>query len=164
MPTPKCTMCGHTMTTKRENVPYRSLPGTVLVGVEVSRCAKCGEYEVAIPAINELNRMLAGAVIRKSGRLGGGEIRFLRSYLGYSATDFAEIIGSDKSTVSHWETGKTSIGHHADLLLRSLVMLGKKVESYPIATFKTIGDDDSNSSYMFAPTSNKQWEPRPAAS
>ena len=72
----KCMQCGHAVTTKRENVPYTALPGTVLVGVDVSRCPNCGEYEVAIPAIDELNRVLAGAVIRKPARLSGGPGRF----------------------------------------------------------------------------------------
>src|SRR5215467_6548131 len=101
-----CLQCGHAMTTKRENFPYTALPGTVLVGVEVSRCANCGEYEVAIPAIDELNRVLAREVIRKRGRLVGPEIRFLRSYLGYSGGDFAKLIGSDPATVSRWEGDK----------------------------------------------------------
>jgi hypothetical protein len=72
------------MTTKRANVPYTALPGTVLIGVPVSRCPNRGEHEVAIPAIDELNRVLAGAVLRKRARLVGGRVRFLRSYLGYS--------------------------------------------------------------------------------
>ena len=90
----KCLECGSTMTTKRENVQYNSLPGTVLAGVEVHRCPNCGEYEIAIPAIDELNKLLAMDVIRKKGRLDGGEIRFLRSYLGYSGVDFAKSVQS----------------------------------------------------------------------
>jgi putative transcriptional regulator len=134
----KCVQCGSAVTTKRENVPYRALPGVVLVGVEVSRCAKCGEYEVAIPAIDELNKLIASSVIRKKSRLKGSEIRFLRSYLGYSGADFAKLIGSSASTVSKWESDSQPIGHHADLLLRALVVVGKKVEEYPLETFAAI--------------------------
>ena len=154
----KCIQCGHAMTTKRENMPYTALPGTVLVGVEVSRCPNCGEYEVAIPAIDELNRVLASAVIRKPARLNGGEIRFLRSYLGYSGTDFAKLIGSDPATVSRWEGDKQPIGHHTDLLLRAMVALDKKVEEYPIATFGEIGDETKQSRYAFKPAA-KKWKP-----
>lgn len=57
----KCIKCGHAMTTKRENMPYHARPGAVLVGVPVSRCPSCGEYEVAIPAIDDLDRVLASA-------------------------------------------------------------------------------------------------------
>ena len=138
----KCIQCGSTMTTKRENVPYKALPGVVLVGVEVSRCSRCGEYEVAIPAIDELNTLIADAVIRKKGRLRGSEIRFLRSYLGYSGADFAKLIGSSASTVSKWESDSQPIGHHADLLLRALVVVGKKLDEYPLETFAGISAAD----------------------
>jgi putative zinc finger/helix-turn-helix YgiT family protein len=150
------------MTTKRENAPYKALPGAVLVGVEVSRCATCGEYEVAIPAIEDLNRVLVDTVIRKKGRLKGGEIRFLRSYLGYSGADFAELIGSSASTVSKWESDSQPIGHHADLLLRALVVVGKKVDEYPIETFAEISASDGQPAksepYAFTMTA-KKWKP-----
>jgi hypothetical protein len=46
-----CLQCGAEMRMKRENCKYdaSSLPGITLLGVEVSRCPKCGEHEVAIP-------------------------------------------------------------------------------------------------------------------
>lgn len=154
----KCMNCGHTMTTKRENVPYTALPGTVLVGVEVSRCPNCGEYEVAIPAIDELNRVLAEAVIRKPGKLNGGEVRFLRSYLGLSGADLAKTIGSDPATISRWESDKQPIGHHSDLLLRAMVALDKKVEEYPIAAFGSISDKPTKPRYAFKPSA-KKWKP-----
>ena len=53
----KCLTCGHAMTTALEDVPYSAVPG-VTIHVPVSRCSNCGHYEVAIPAIDELNRVL----------------------------------------------------------------------------------------------------------
>jgi putative zinc finger/helix-turn-helix YgiT family protein len=157
----KCVQCGSTVTTKRENVPYRALPGVVLVGVAVSRCAKCGEYEVAIPAIDELNKLISNAVIRKKSRLKGSEIRFLRTYLGYSGADFAKLIGSSASTVSKWESDSQPIGHHADLLLRALVVVGKQVDEYPLETFAGIsasGDKPTKlEPYAFTPSA-KTWK------
>lgn len=155
----KCVNCGHAMTTKRENVPYTALPGAVLVGVSVSRCPNCGEYEVAIPAIDELNRVLAGAVIRKRARLVGAEVRFLRSYLGYSGADFARLIGSDPATVSRWESDKQAIGHHTDLLLRAMVALDRKVDEYPIANFAEVQEKATERPrYAFKATA-KKWKP-----
>lgn len=140
----KCFNCGSSTVTKRENVPYTALPGIVLEGVEVSRCPKCGEHTVAIPAIEELNRELAKLVIATKARLNGAEIRFLRSYLGFSSADFAKAIGSSPSTVSRWESDTQPIGHHADLLLRAMVSLGKKVESYPIESFSELGAEKAS--------------------
>ena len=153
----KCMHCGHAMTTKRENVPYMALPGTVLVDVPVSRCPSCGEYEVAIPAIDQLNQMLAQEVIRKPSRLAGAEVRFLRTYLGLSGADFAKLIGSDPATVSRWEGDKQPIGHHTDLLLRAMVALDKKVEEYPITTFAGIRDKAAKPRYAFK-HSAKTWK------
>jgi len=155
----RCASCSHTMTTRRENAPYAALPSTVLVSVSVSRCANCGEREVEIPAPDLLNRALAGAVIRKRSRLTGGEVRFLRKCLGYSAADFARLIRSDPATVSRWEGDRQAIGHHTDLLLRAIVALGCKIEC-PIASFagvhpKVVAGRRPRYAYMFART----WRP-----
>jgi transcriptional regulator with XRE-family HTH domain len=131
----------------------------VLIGVPVSRCRNCGEYEVAIPVIDELNRVLAGAVIRKRGRLVGGELRFLRSYLGSSGADFAQLIGSDPATVSRWESDKQPIGHHTDLLLRAMVALDRRVDGYPITAFAEVkAGATERPRYAFKPAA-KNWKP-----
>lgn len=156
----KCTECGANMNTKRENAPYKALPGAVLVGVEVSRCSN-GHFEVAIPAIDELNRMLAMDVIETPRRLNGGEIRFLRTYLGYSSGDFAALIKADAATISRWETGKQDIGQQADLLIRALVILDKRVDEYPVAKFAEIGgepDAKKPAPRAFAPAAAKKWK------
>jgi transcriptional regulator with XRE-family HTH domain len=106
-----------------------------------------------------LNRVLAGAVIRKRTRLVGGEVRFLRSYLGYSGADFAKLIGSDPATVSRWESDKQLIGHHTDLLLRAMVALDRKVDEYPIAAFAEVkAEATERSRYAFKPIA-KKWKP-----
>jgi putative transcriptional regulator len=153
----KCIECGSEMTTKKENVPFEALPGTVLVGVDVSRCRACGAYEVAIPALDKLMDMLASAVIRKSARLVGSEVRFLRKYLGYSSSDFAKRISSSPSTVSKWENDAQPIGFHSDLLLRAMVALDKKVDSYTSAAFADIGDAATKPRYAMRLMS-KTWK------
>ena len=61
-------------------------------------------------------------VIRKKGRLTGGEIRFLRNYLGMNQSDFAEIMGlSDHSTISRWEKKSdkiTKMDIHTESIIR----------------------------------------------
>ena len=64
-----CFNCGHKMSTRREDVPYLGLPGALLLGVNVSRCPNCGEYEVEIPRLDELNRWRALGVTKKPRRL-----------------------------------------------------------------------------------------------
>ena len=114
----KCMLCGNEdMQRTCQNVPYRSLPGTVLVDVEVWECAECGEYEVVIPAMNELERVLVRSVSEKPGRLTPPEIRFLRKSLGWSSADLARYFGVTPETVSRWENGRT-MGAAAERLLR----------------------------------------------
>lgn len=127
---PRCLECGAAMRVSRENVPYRSLPGTVLVGVEVRRCPSCGEEEIVIPRPNALDRALAQLVIEKRARLTGDEIRFLRTFLDLSAAALARKIGTKRETVSRWESGKQPIGTQADKLLRLMVAYRVPVKDY----------------------------------
>jgi len=59
------------MKTTTENHLYveSGLPNVVLIGVNVRRCAKCGSFEVLLPRVAELHRVIANAVIHKSVRL-----------------------------------------------------------------------------------------------
>jgi hypothetical protein len=85
----KCMQCGHAMTHEAREHAVPGTAGNRAGWRRGERCPNCGEYEVANTAIDELNRALAQAVIKKPARFNDGEIRFLRSYLGLSGADFA---------------------------------------------------------------------------
>jgi putative zinc finger/helix-turn-helix YgiT family protein len=131
-PTMKCMECGGSVTTKREDVKYdfSGLPGVTLKNIEVSRCAECDEYEMAIPRIEELHGLIAGVLIAKRSRLTPEEIRFLRKLLGWSGADFAKAMGTTPETVSRWENGATAMGVQADRLLRLTVAHLKPIDDY----------------------------------
>ena len=137
----ECLDCGHTLTTHRENFKYDAsgLPSVTLVGVEVSRCARCGHHDVAVPHIEELHRVMACAVIRKPARLTPAEIRFLRTTLGWSGQELAAHMGAAAETVSRWEHGRTPIGAQADRLLRLIVLHAQPVAPFDLADLKNIG-------------------------
>ncbi len=137
-----CLQCGGAMTTARENFKYDAsgLPGITLVGVEVSRCPQCGEFEVSIPQIEELHRMLARAVAAKPERLAAEEIRYLRKWLGWSGVDFADHMGVDPATVSRWENDSLQMGGSAERLLRLLVATREPIQSYSLDMLKHISD------------------------
>lgn len=138
----KCPSCDGRLTSKRENYSYSAsgLPYVTLVGVEVRRCAACGEHEVVIPRIEELHRVIALTVVKKVNRLTPEEIRFLRKYLGWSGVDFATHMGVKPETVSRWENGREPIGPVADRLLRTLVLLEQPVRDYSPEALAAIGD------------------------
>ena len=140
-----CLVCGAEMQTQRENFRYDAcgLPGITLIGVEVSRCPQCGEFEVAIPQIDDLHKTIAHKRIRKTSRLDAAEIRYLRKYLGWSGADFAEHMGVRPETISRWERGAEAIGPQADRLLRLMVVARDPVRDYSLELLTTITKEES---------------------
>ncbi len=133
MSTEKCPNCRAAMRVTRGKVPYEcGVAGITLDGVKVLRCPKCGEREVEIEQTERLHRSIAVQVARRPGRLGPDEVRFLRKELGLSGTDFAAVVGVDKSTVSRWESRSdpAPMSPQSERLLRVLVLSGKSVRSY----------------------------------
>ena len=138
-----CTVCGGQMRARRENYRYDAsgLPYVTLQGLEVRRCPKCGETEVAIPAIEQLHRAIAGALIRKRARLSPAEIKYLRKSLGWSGVDFAQRVGSTPETVSRWEHGKMPMGLAAERLLRLMVATEAAVSDYTVDVLAQVAAD-----------------------
>lgn len=130
----KCIHCGKaSMIAGRENHSYKAsgLPVT-LVNVEVSRCKACGESVVAIPKIEQLQKTIARAVISKRSRLTPAEVRFLRTHLGWSGSDFARHMGVKPETVSRWENGHDQMSPSADRLLRLMIVTRDPVSNYSL--------------------------------
>ena len=102
----KCMQCGSAPTTKSETYLYDRLASARPYSTSrCHRCTACGDYEVEIPRIAQLNQALANTLIRQPTRLTAAEIRFLRKALGWSGIDFARHMGVDPATVSRWEAG-----------------------------------------------------------
>lgn len=129
----RCGACRTEMKGARENVRYEcGIEGVTLVNVMVFRCPNCGEREIEIPYVEKLHRAIALDLVRQPGRLGPKEIRFLRTYLGLSSSDFAMKIGVDKATVSRYERidSPLPMGPQTERLLRLMVMSERPVEEY----------------------------------
>jgi putative zinc finger/helix-turn-helix YgiT family protein len=150
----KCLSCGAGMKTTRENVRYDSsgLPNVTLRNVEVSRCPRCGEEEIAIPRIEDLHRAIAEALIAKPSRLDAAEVRYLRKYLGWSGADFAAHMGTTRETVSRWEHGTAQVGPQADRLLRLMVATKTPVSEYSLDTLKAISTEKPARSFRLGMT------------
>ena len=154
----KCPQCGSTMTTARENFNYKAsgLPVTLL-NVEVRRCKSCGEYAVAIPRIEDLHKTIAHAVIAKRSRLTPAEIRFLRTHLGWSGTDFARHLGVKAETVSRWENGRDQMNSSADRLLRLMIVNRGPVSDYSLDHLVDV-DAAATPTRVRAKASKSGWE------
>jgi putative zinc finger/helix-turn-helix YgiT family protein len=128
-----CPVCGEgRLETRQEVRKYGRGIDVTLVNVPVRRCPACGEEFLVIPAVEELHRLIAHDLARSTSRLGPGEIRFLRTYLGYSSTDFARLMGVTPETVSRWESRRApqQMATPAERLLRLMALQEKPIESY----------------------------------
>lgn len=138
----KCMQCGTDgMKGARENFRYdiSGLDGITLEDVMVYRCSSCGEYEVSLPRIQDLHATLAREIATKKERLGPKELRFLRTYLGYSSADFARRIGVSIPTVSRWESEEDPLGMKpaVEKLVRLMVLMEEAVKEYPLEEMAT---------------------------
>lgn len=140
----KCPMCGGSVRRTPVNHPYAEagLPNVLLQGVERYDCDGCDELSgVAIPAIEELHRLLARMYLRVRRRLRGNEIRFLRKHLGWSGRQFAEHMNATPETVSRWESGERQMSIANQRLLLLYVASVEPVESYSVEDTEGVGED-----------------------
>ena len=154
----KCLQCEGSMKSRRETCDYGScgLPVT-LSGVRVARCGSCGEHEVALPRIEEPHRLIARTVMRKRQGLGAPEIRFLRTWLGWSGKDFAEVMGVTPETVSRWESGSLRIGPQAERLLRVLVATQEPPDDYPASSLRELESKVSEPEHLNVRAARNGW-------
>jgi len=135
----QCLICGHApMRTGAESLPLVGLPRITLVGVEVSRCPKCGDYEVSIPAHRRLVQIVTKALLGKRGRLAPAELKWLRSVMGWTSLQLAQHVGVSAESVSKWENGHTQQSRPADRLVRMLLAHGLEPEQYPLAALPLV--------------------------
>jgi len=130
------------MRSSRQTRPYEcGLPKVTLVDVEILECPECGESELIVPKIEELHALLARTVASDPAKLGPQELRFLRSYLGFSGRDFAAEIGVSPETVSRWEsrTAPLPMGSSSERLLRAMVFLRQPKSEYSRKSFRDFG-------------------------
>ena len=132
----KCHECNTEMQVSKELYRYieSGLDNVYLDNVNIYRC-KCGEYFASIPAIIELNSLIAIHLIKKKTFLKGQEIKYLRKNAGLNAKAFAEYIGIHKSTLSRWENNKQTIDKSNDRMIRLFYAAFKNIPHEEIKNF-----------------------------
>jgi putative zinc finger/helix-turn-helix YgiT family protein len=138
----RCLNCGTGLERNRENYLYTDsgLPHVTLVGVEVRRCRSCGGHSVVIPAMEQLHRVIAEAVVRKPNQLTREEFRFLRKHLGMSGREFAESVATTPETLSRWENGGLPLPGQMDRLVRLMVATSDRAIDYSIDELRQLGE------------------------
>lgn len=163
----KCQDCGGGPVTTERNAVRRyvigGLPHVELHGVEVIKCAACGQEGIAIPRLGQLHRVLADAFVKQQRMLAPVEVRYLRKHIGLSAADFAQMMGVARETVSRWETGAQAMGAVADRLLRLLVLTHEPTESYAVEDLlRELNDEPAPDRLSSVPVWNRDeaWTPQ----
>ena len=156
----KCHECGGPISVVRKDYAYleSGLSNILVRGVEVRRCRKCGNEDVAIPRIRQLHRAIALALLRKKARLAPPEVRFLRKHLGWSQEDFARTFGVRPETVSRWETGAERMSPPADRLLRMVIVQGERVSTYSTRLLEQLNDGSNEALALSVKAKGSTWK------
>lgn len=156
-----CRACGGSAHTERGEHVYVGcgLDNVTLIGVELSRCERCSHVEVGIPNPEGLHRAIALSLVQQPQRLQPKQIRFLRTYLGYSTKDFAPLIGKAPESVSRWENGQMEMDTAAERLLRLMVVHEAPLTEYPLSRLADVGGDDRAIAPLHLRRGKASWEP-----
>lgn len=121
----QCPSCDSKKQMKPETIIHKfkesGLDNITLHGVKQYRCSQCGEVLFDFGDVNQLNRAISNALIRKKDLLIGQEIRFLRTHIGYSSEMFAKILGLDKTSLSRIENNRAKVSTQVNMAVRYAV-------------------------------------------
>lgn len=79
-----------------------------------------GEEVYEIRNVVALHRLIATCIIRHPRGISPYELRFLRTEMGLTQAEMAEIVKKDHQTIGRWERGETPIDQNAEALIRLL--------------------------------------------
>lgn len=89
-----------------------------------------GDQVLSIPNINGLHRAIAQFIVCRKSGMSGRELRFLRTEMGMTQAELADMIHREPLTISRWERSEGPIDSNAETLIRlhAIDELGLAVE------------------------------------
>jgi putative zinc finger/helix-turn-helix YgiT family protein len=122
----RCTVCESKkkLEPKIQNVKYDAsgLDNIVICGAKVYHCDNCGERYLQYGNIDEIDAAIADTLLKKDKPLSGKEIRFLRTWKGYSGQQFAKLLNSSPAHLYRIEAEDSSANDKFDRLVRLAIM------------------------------------------
>ncbi|MBK8204743.1 MAG: YgiT-type zinc finger protein [Bdellovibrionales bacterium] len=122
----RCIECESTkkLKPKIKSMKYEvsGLENIVIRGVKVYECDNCGESYVQYGNIEEIDATIAQALLSKEGPMTGKEIRFLRTWKGYSGKNFATLISHSPEHLYREESKSVPVNKKLDRLVRLAIM------------------------------------------
>ena len=95
------------------------LDNVILEGVTFVKDAD-GEETICIPRINQLHKVIAKGIINRPAGMSGKELRFLRTEMGMTQAQLAELLHRDAQSIARWEKGEVEIDGNAETVVRLL--------------------------------------------
>jgi len=105
-------------------------------------------------SLEMLSKLAFDAVIKKPGRLTGGEIKFIRGFLGQNQSEFGDLMGlKGHSQVSKWEkkpeeTTKMSVHQEYTIRILALRMINQKPTVEVIDMFASLKEEVEAGEYI----------------
>ena len=100
------------------------LDNVIIEGVDVVKVDDVDDGEgdelYCIPNINGLHEAITLAIITQDTGISPKELRFLRTGIGITQQQLAEILKVSRGTINRWESGKEHLDPNAEFLLRQL--------------------------------------------
>ena len=79
-----------------------------------------GEEIVRIPNIGILHKLISTEIVTSEGTLTGPELRYLRTEMGLTQSQLAELVHRERLTVSRWERGENTLDGATEAYIRIL--------------------------------------------
>jgi DNA-binding transcriptional regulator YiaG len=73
-----------------------------------------------IPNILGLHKVIAQSIVTKPHGITGAELRFLRTEMGLTQAEMAEMVKKDHQTLGRWERGDKTMDQNAEFAIRML--------------------------------------------
>jgi DNA-binding transcriptional regulator YiaG len=81
-----------------------------------------GEEVYEIRNVVGLHKVIAACIVRHQHGISPKELRFLRTEMGMTQGELAEIVKKDHQTVGRWERGEKPIDQNAEAVIRLLAV------------------------------------------
>ena len=122
----RCTVCESKkkLEPKVQNIKYEAsgLDNIVIRDAKVYHCDNCGERYLQYGNLEEIDAAIADALLKKEKPLSGKEIRFLRTWKGYSGQQFSKLLNASAAHLYRIEANNRSANDKFDRLVRLAIM------------------------------------------
>ena len=77
-----------------------------------------GEECITLTNVNGLHKAIAYGIVRRHTGISGRELRFLRSEMGMTQAQLADLVHREPLAISRWERGEGGIDSNAETIIR----------------------------------------------